>query len=226
MVDVYADRGSERPPSPLAPFLAYVVGFQVLWIGWPYYIYPRLTSVGEATLTYALANIGCRLLFWVAPVFLYLRYVDGVDPLRWLKLKTDVRRGLIVAGLLTIANVFGSIARFGVPHLSADRITWNSVIGTSFLVGFIEEIPYRGFMLQKFEERMNFWAANLLTSTLFLLIHVPGWIALHMLRADLAASIFFFGVVMAVAFKYSRSLWAPILTHSANDFLSFVVFRV
>jgi membrane protease YdiL (CAAX protease family) len=210
----------------MAPFLAYVVAFHVLWVAWPFFVYPKLIAIGEATLTYALLHIGCRLLVWVAPVFLYLKYVDGVDPVEYLKLKQHVRRGLIVAGLLTVANVLGSIARFGLPHLSADRITWNSVLGTSFMVGFIEEIPYRGFMLQKFGERMNFWLANLLTSTLFLLVHVPGWIALHMLRADLAASIFFFGVVMAIAFKYSRSLWAPIVTHSANDFLSFVVFRV
>jgi membrane protease YdiL (CAAX protease family) len=47
-----------------------------------------------------------------------------------------------------------------------------------------------------------------------------------MLRADTAASVFIFGVVMAILFKYSESLWAPIVTHSTNDFLSFVVFRV
>jgi len=66
------------------------------------------------------------------------------------------------------------------------------------LIGIIEEIPYRGFMLQKLAERLGFWRANLITSLLFLAIHLPGWIALQ--------------------------LWAPILTHSANDFLSFVVF--
>ena len=62
------------------------------------------------------------------------------------------------------------------------------------LIGIIEEIPYRGFMLQK------------------------------LARADTAATIFVFGVVMAIVFKFSRSFWAPILTHGANDFLSFVVF--
>jgi membrane protease YdiL (CAAX protease family) len=35
-----------------------------------------------------------------------------------------------------------------------------------------------------------------------------------------------FGIVMALVFKYSRSLWAPVITHSANDFLSFVLFRL
>jgi membrane protease YdiL (CAAX protease family) len=104
------------------------------------------------------------------------------------------------------------------------RVTWNSVLGTSFFIGFIEEIPYRGFMLQKFGERMDFWLANLITSLLFLAIHLPGWIALHTFNPGAAASVFILGVVLALAVKYSDSLWAPILTHSANDCLSFVIF--
>jgi hypothetical protein len=38
------------------------------------------------------------------------------------------------------------------------------------------------------------------------------------LRTDHSATIFIFGVVMATIFKYSDSLWAPIVTRSANDF--------
>src|SRR5262249_27967371 len=98
--------------------------------------------------------------------------------------------------------------------------------GTSFLVGFIEEIPYRGFMLQKFSERSGFWLANVITSLLFLAVHVPGWIALHMLRIDTATSILTFGFVMGIVLRYSGSLWAPIVTHSTNDFFSFVLFRL
>jgi membrane protease YdiL (CAAX protease family) len=37
-------------------------------------------------------------------------------------------------------------------------------------------------------------------------------------------TIFIFGAVMAAVFKYSGSLWAAIVAHSANDLLSFVVF--
>ena len=107
-----------------------------------------------------------------------------------------------------------------------DRLTWNSVFGTSFLVGFIEEIPYRGFMLQKFAERLDFWLATLITSLLFVAVHVPGWLALRVLRADVAVTIFVFAIVMSLAFRYSKSLWAPIIAHSANDFLSFVIFRL
>jgi uncharacterized protein len=217
---------TKRSQPSFAPFLAYVVAFHAVWAAWPYFVYPRLTAVGERTLTYALLNLGIRLLVWVVPVLCYLRYVDRVEPLRYLKLTHHAKRGLFVALVLTALNVLGSILRFGPPHPSMVRVTWNSMLGTSFLVGFIEEIPYRGFMLQKFAERVHFWLANLITSVLFLCVHLPGWAALHMLRADTAASVFIFGVVMAIVFKYSESLWAPIVTHSTNDFLSFVLFRV
>jgi CAAX protease family protein len=213
-----------RLRSSFAPFLAYVVAFHLLWIAWPFFLYPRLLSVGNTTLTYWALNLTFRFLYWIAPVLLYLRYVDGVNPFAYLKLTGHVRRGVIVALALTVVNVIGTFARFGAPHLSMARVTWNSILGTSFSIGFIEEIPYRGFMLQKFGERVNFWFANLITSLLFVGIHLPGWIALHTLNAGAAISIFVFGAVMAIAFRYSKSLWAPILTHSANDCLSFVIF--
>ena len=53
-----------------------------------------------------------------------------------------------------------------------------------------------------------------------------GWLALHILRLDTAITIFVFGAVMGIVFEYSESLWAPIVTHSTNDFLSFVLFRL
>ncbi len=221
-----AGPGVQRRRSPTGPFLVYVVLFHSVWAFWPYFGYPRLASVGERTFTYAVLNLSIRLLVWVAPVFAYLRFVDGVQPLEYLKLTRNVRRGLVVALVLTILNLLGSMLRFGLPHPSMQRVTWNSVLGTSFLIGFIEEIPYRGFMLQKLGERVSFWTANLITSLLFLGVHLPGWLALHMLRLDTAVTIFVFGAVMAIVFKYSESLWAPIVTHSTNDFLSFVLFRL
>jgi membrane protease YdiL (CAAX protease family) len=209
-----------------APFSVYVVVLHVAWAAWPFFLYPRLAAIGEGTLAYALANLGIRFLVWVLPVFGYLRYVDRVDPFEYLKLTENVRRGLIVAVALIGANVGGTYLRFGLPRLSVESVTWNSILGTSFLIGFIEEIPYRGFMLQKFAERFGFWRATLITSLLFVEVHMPGWIALHVFRPGLPVTIFIFAMIMALAFKYSRSLWTPIVMHSANNFLTFVVFHM
>lgn len=208
------------------PFLTYVAAFHLTWVAWPFVVYPRLSAIGDTTLTYALLNISLRLLLWVVPVVLYLAHVDRVDPVEYLRLSTHRGRGVAVALVVTVLNLAGSLARFGVPHPTPQSLTWNSVLGTSFMVGFIEEIPYRGFMLRKFTERIGRWPATLITSMLFVSIHVPGWVALHLMSVNRTASIFIFAVTMSLIVTYSRSLWASIIAHSANDFLSFVIFRV
>ena len=217
---------TNRRQSSFGSFITYVVAFHLVGAAWPFFIYPRLVALGDRTFTYAVLNISLRLLLWVAPVWMYLRHVDGVEPLEYLKLKQNVGRGLVMAAGLTVVNFVGTFARFGPPHPSMQSVTWNSILGTSFLVGFIEEIPYRGFMLQKFAERLGFWPANVVTSLLFLAVHLPGWTALHMLRADREISVFVIGFVLAIAFGYSGSLWASIVTHSTNDFMSAVLFRL
>jgi membrane protease YdiL (CAAX protease family) len=228
-VELESNRDEPRAAAKPAatPFLVYVALFHLSWTLWPWLLYPKLTAtLGEDTFAYAVVQLIIRCSVWIAPVWLYLRYVDRVDPIDYLKLKRRVGRGLVYALVLTAVNLVGMVARFGAPHPTMARVTWNSIIGTSFLVGVIEEIPYRGFMLPKFAERLNFWTANLMTSLLFVAIHLPGWMALHTLRAGTAVTIFIFGFVMGAAFKWSGSLWAPIVTHSANDFLSYVIFQV
>jgi len=194
--------------------------------GFVFVIYPWMRSLGERTLVYALVNVSIRLAVWVLPVFLYLIYVDGVNPVEYLKLKQNWKRGVILGIVLSAINLFGGMIRFGVPHPSAQSLTWNSVVSTSILIGFIEEIPYRGFMLQKFSERYGFWIAMLVSSIFFLGIHLPGWISLHLLKVSSVVFVFLFGLVMAIVFRYAKSLWAPIITHSTNDFMAFVIFRL
>jgi uncharacterized protein len=45
------------------------------------------------------------------------------------------------------------------------------------LVGFTEEILFRGFFLKKIASFLKFGFANTFTAVLFLLIHFPGWMA-------------------------------------------------
>lgn len=118
--------------AKLAPFLVYVCACHLTWIAWPYLVYPRLVALGERTLVYAVLNLTIRVLVWVAPVFLYLRFVDNVEPLRYLKLRPLGRRAATMAAVLTAINLLGSIARRPSARVH-DRVTWNSLLGTSFL---------------------------------------------------------------------------------------------
>lgn len=221
-----APDGSGKEGRRPRPFLTYLIAFHAAWAAWVWLGYPRVRSLGEETFVYALANIGVRLLLWVAPVWVYVRRVRGEEPARYLKLKGRWRRGVLVGLALSALNFCGSLARLGVPHFDARAVTWNSILSTSLLIGFVEEVPYRGFILQELQERLGFWPAGLLSSLLFVGIHLPGWFLLGSFRAEVAASVFVFGAGLAVVFRYSKSLWSVIVAHSLNDFLAFVVFRV
>ena len=208
------------------PFLIYLALFHAFWVGFVFGIYPWLQSVGDTTFRYAMINISLRLLVWVLPVFLYLRFIDHVNPLAYLKLKENWKRGLLFGLGLSMLIFLGSLVRYGVPAPGRPFFTWNNFLSTSLLIGFIEEIPYRGFILPKFERCLGFWKATLITSVLFLGIHLPGWIALHLLSAYNLISVFIFSVGMAIVYKVGKSLWGPIIAHSLNDFISVVLFRM
>lgn len=208
------------------PLIIYLLLFYGFWIGWVYLIYPPMQALGTATLIYALANIAARLLIWVIPVFLYLRSIDHVHPISYLKLKRSWKRGIVLGLMLSLLNFAGMVLRFGVPHPSMHDVTWNSILSTSILIGFFEEIPFRGFLFQKLQEWYPVWLANLLSSLLFLAIHLPGWILLHTLTWVNVISIGVLGSIFAIIFSCSKTLWSSIITHSLNDFLSSILFHI
>jgi uncharacterized protein len=215
-----------RSTPGLVPFFVYLVVFFAAWTGYVLWVYPWLRSLGEASLWYALLNIALRLTLWVLPVWWYLRRVDRVDPLEFLQLKRNWKRGVLVGLALGLLIFLGTWLRHGPPRPDRQSVTWNSLLCTSVLIGFIEEIPFRGFILQKLTGWVGFWAANLLSSLLFLAIHLPGWLALGGFRVETALTIFIFGALMALVLRYSRSLWGCILAHSLNDCISAVLFSI
>ena len=214
--------------NPFIPFIGYLSCFYLAWaLVWVYSVYPWATrTIGDATLMYALINIAFRLLIWVLPVFLFLRYIDHVNVLEYLQLKQYWRRGVIVGLTVSVINFLGMMVRIGQPAWGSAHVTWNSILGTSILVGVFEEVPFRGFVLQKLQERFDFVTSTVISSILFVGAHIPGWIMLGSLTASKVFYIFVFGAVMAIMFRYSQSLWAPIITHSLNDGLSNVMFHI
>jgi len=162
---------------------------------------------------------------WVLPVFLYLRYVDPVDPLTYLKLRQHWLRGVLFGLGFAVLILLLSLIQHGWPHQRSGALTWNSVLSTSLLIGFVEEVPYRGFVLQKLCEWMSRKSAVAVSSLLFVAIHLPGWISLHLFTVPILIFVFVFGVLMALLFLVARSLWAPIISHSLNDFFSAVLFH-
>lgn len=229
-----ANSGSPRRASSnsalvgAVQFIGYLAFFYLAWtFVWVYGVYPWANrTIGDETLVYALINIIFRFSIWVLPVFGYLRYVDRVDVLEYLQLKRHWRRGVVVGLTLSVINFVGTMARIGPPVWNSAHVTWNSIVGTSILIGVFEETPFRGFVLQKLQERFDFVTSVVISSVLFVGAHVPGWIMLGSLTVSRTVYIFAFGSVMAIVLRYSQSLWAPIIAHSLNDGLSNVLFHI
>jgi len=216
---------SSVPNKADVNFILYLAAFNLLWTAYVLLIYGHVQALGEGTFAHAAASIGVRLLLWIMPVYLYLKFVDRVDAACYLQLSSNWRRGLLIGLGLSALDLVGSILRFGQPHMAWNLVTWNTVLRSAFCVGFVEEIPFRGFILSKLTARVNFWIANFLTSVLFVSAHLPGWLMLHLFTVPRVLTIFIFSFTMGVVLKYSRSLWTCIAAHNGNDAISFFLFH-
>ena len=118
--------------------------------------------------------------FWVLPVFITLT-VLRLKPLTYTRLTTRVnKRGLIISSIVVL--VWLSLAVLGESFISGKSIgvmltqkapAWLSILAGAFLSPICEEIMFRGFVLNRLNQSLSFWAANVLSAFLFMLTHVP-----------------------------------------------------
>lgn len=92
----------------------------------------------------------------------------------------------------------------------------------------VEEIYFRGFLLNKLWQTMGFWRANFASSSLFALIHFPGWFALGDFASPLIVAdilgILIFGIVFGWVMKRTGSLWPAYVLHALSNLLVVAVF--
>jgi membrane protease YdiL (CAAX protease family) len=171
-----------------------------------------------------------KFIVWAAPVFILLG-VLRLRPLTYLKLTTPVNmRGLVVGAIATVAwfclVVLGeSIISHRSPGsmLTARLSGWPSILLAVFFSPIWEEILFRGFFLNRLNESLGFWKANLIASLLFMFAHWPYWVSkfgfpAHVIKDSI--NVFLLGSLFGWLMKKTNSLWPAIGAHVANNFLS------
>ncbi len=166
-----------------------------------------------------------KILLWVVPVFIYITIVLKTDPLSYLKLKTDVARGLLWGLIGCVLPLLQLLSALFVRHdplqLTHSASEW---LNTVVLVGLIEEIPFRGLLFQELHKWLNFWQASILSSFFFVTIHLPLWIITGQTASTTLLSnvitVFILGIIFAYLLKLSRSLWSSILMHTIYDLVA------
>ena len=181
---------------------------------------------GLADLTVGgLRNEALRAVIFVGPVLLYLRYAEGAPVLTFLKMNAPQKNAVWLLPLLGAALVCWALA--------LDRVIGDGRIGgaAAAVVLFtvfspatlVEEIHFRGFLLNKLRQTAGFWRANLASSCLFGLIHVPGWIALGRFAKPFVAVDFVglvvFGMLFGWAMRKTGSLWSAYALHALHNLL-------
>jgi uncharacterized protein len=212
--------------------LVYLIGYifllMLLVTFWYVWVDPALKTIkNNLVLLECLYVIG-KLLIMVIPVLMYLKYIDKGNPFEYLKLKTNKTNGIkwgIIIGL-------GFIIYLLIRGFLSGVININFNIGIYYwigglLVGFVEEVPFRGFLLQKLQECFGFWKANLITALIFVLYHYPKLIY-QSSKGILMNSILILilGLIFGYTFKKSKSLWTVIIAHSLFDLAGWIIFGV
>lgn len=105
--------------------------------------------------------------------------------------------------------------------LGVDRGSTLQLIATGALVvvgaPIAEELFFRGFVFGGLRNAMPVWAAVVLSSALFGLLHLSSG------NLAVAAQLTLFGAVLAVLYQRTDSLWTPIIAHAINNTLAFLV---
>jgi membrane protease YdiL (CAAX protease family) len=120
-----------------------------------------------------------------------------------------------IAGLVTILAYFALGQPLENPQLDfllPEGLTAFDALAMLFLAGFAapfgEELLFRGILYSMFRERWGIWIGVLVSSLLFGLIH-----------GNLAVGLtgFLLGILTAIVYEYSNSLWTAVLVHALNN---------
>lgn len=206
-------------------FLYFIIFF-VAWTLRVYFLSPLITFDNE--LIQRLINEGLRVAIWAIPPFLYLMYFDLVEnPLKALKITSEIDwKNTLVYTFLGLAYVAGGIA---VQVFFFHQKLVPASVGNIFvfLLNFvslplIEELTFRGFILEKLATTHKLWVAIVFQAFLFMLMHVPGWVMLRGLTPlffkDLAG-VFILGIIFGYIAKKSNSVLPAAVVHAINNLL-------
>lgn len=189
----------------------------LVWLGWVLLMRWFPEPFANVYLR-GLVRIGILLV----PAYLFLRK-SGTPWLEGWYLRVNWQRGVIVG--LVVSALFLSFTYFAqsreaelVWQLPVKADTWfNWIIGSPFA----EEAWFRAVLFGELDRKYGLTYALLGSSLMFGLLHLPTWILLDGMSASLIAQSFgnivLYGLVFALLFRATGSLWASLVPHWLNN---------
>lgn len=202
-----------------------------LFISLPFVIYSEgISDKSTSALYSSLGNTGSTLL----QLIILLVFIFKYEPIKKLllpvfhfqalqKVRTYVYLFLFFAISIAI-NVFIISKLF--PHATQEQnVALNLeslkqyrfllILGSAIFVPIIEELIFRGIILQFFQQRFPFWIAAIGSSFIFGIAHTYS--------VGVMVGAFMMGMFMAVLYKKTNSIIPAILFHMMNNMLAFLI---
>jgi uncharacterized protein len=175
--------------------------------------------------------IAMKILIWVLPPLAIIHLVERTSVVKFLEVDAahaarGVRWGLLVGLALVVITFAGKTLP---AHTAARLLTFDLVLLNAVVVApIVEEITLRGFFLKALElNGSSFWGANVLSTLLFVSMHVPGWLFKGRFPSTAALVQGMLPIAMlSLLFGWTRhraqSLYASTLVHAINNLYSAV----
>ncbi|MBN2879617.1 MAG: CPBP family intramembrane metalloprotease [Clostridia bacterium] len=188
-------------------------------------IYLRFDSAIEDVEARLIVSHIFRFFIWALPPFLYLVFIDKVNPFTYLKLSTSLKKGVLFSLLLVPLGALWQLAEMRFRGDTIGSISFLSAI-TLIVIPMFEEILARGFVLNKLSDIMPFKYALPFSALFFWMCHIPGWILIspdvirfHLLTYSFSVFLVV-GILGGMLMKKSNSLYPSIMLHMINNFIS------
>ncbi|HUB88303.1 MAG TPA: type II CAAX endopeptidase family protein [Dyella sp.] len=200
---------------------ARIVIFAAIAFGVGYVLHGTFASLGwlaktATPLQHALAGLTIELFFSVIAYLVLVCMVERRSP-RELSLRTLPTYGVawFVAGLLLFSTVVGVLWLCGSYHVlgTNPQVNWlPAVLVAGVGAGIGEEIITRGVLFRIVEEGLGTWWALLISAVFFGGAHIFNPSATLWSSAAIAIEA---GILLALVFHVTRTLWACIGLHAA-----------
>jgi membrane protease YdiL (CAAX protease family) len=201
-------------------FLCLMVGWVAAWI---------LKLMLETLAPWTTASVAsfiywtlAKLLLWVFPA-LWLIHLSGRSLAQVFNLQ-NYRSWLFWGGGIGLAT---GATEFVPNYLNGRSLLptqWSyALANVLFVAPTFEELLMRGAVLANLERQYSFWRANVLTSLMFVILHLPGWYFMNSLLDNFckpiggAGSIFLASLAFGYAAKRSHSVMGGVLSHLINN---------
>lgn len=202
-------------PTPILG-VALAIGYIILWIGLAYVFGGDITDIdsGDAIRPFAMSLTICAVTLIVVTTIL-----GWWTPVLWERPRLT---GLAwIAPVLMIGVAIVSIATGGVTSMDSDRLLWTVVLAV--LVGFSEEMAFRGLALVGMRGGASELNSFLVATILFSLLHAPNvLLGAEIIGVPIQLVLTFLGgTALYLARRAGGTILVAMVAHGLWDFSTF-----